>query len=269
MRASSNAQQARMILCSGLSNPRNARIRPFRSIDDRSEGRSIESELLDRFWLSRGVHDRAQRSQLADLVLNGPPGNGHASPSSAQLTALELLQENIENTAETASALQRRLLDLHQLFGSRSDIDVVWMVSREPSLLTADFESLTQRIVQLRTAESATGLDIIKILEEQPGLLLQEEGPSDSGDEDSAQKRFAWQCGLLGDGDTEWTVRLAELREYVGQYGDAHVGFRDGDDPMLTRWAAKQRREHRSSVSNAVDRSDRWKALQVRAHMRC
>lgn len=32
----------------------------------------------------------------------------------------------------------------------------------------------------------------------------------------------------------------------IHRHGDAHVGFRDGDDSELTRWAAKQRSEHKA-----------------------
>lgn len=32
-----------------------------------------------------------------------------------------------------------------------------------------------------------------------------------------------------------------QLRQYAQQYGDAHVGHRDSDDPELSKWAAKQR----------------------------
>jgi hypothetical protein len=35
--------------------------------------------------------------------------------------------------------VSRRLLALHQLLGAREDVDVVWMVVREPGLLSADF----------------------------------------------------------------------------------------------------------------------------------
>lgn len=35
--------------------------------------------------------------------------------------------------------VSRRLLALQQLLGGREDVDVVWMVVREPQLLSADF----------------------------------------------------------------------------------------------------------------------------------
>lgn len=35
--------------------------------------------------------------------------------------------------------VSRRLLALRQLLGARDDVDVVWMVVREPGLLSADF----------------------------------------------------------------------------------------------------------------------------------
>ncbi|GFR46350.1 hypothetical protein Agub_g7922 [Astrephomene gubernaculifera] len=55
----------------------------------------------------------------------------------------------------------------------------------------------------------------------------------------------AWQYGVASDSDEEWALRLAQLSSYVGEHGDACVGFRQGDDPQLGRWAAKQRADWR------------------------
>ena len=41
----------------------------------------------------------------------------------------------------TAQVLEvsRRLVALRQLLGDRADVDIIWMVVREPGLLSADF----------------------------------------------------------------------------------------------------------------------------------
>ena len=118
------------------------------------------------------------------------------------------------------------------------------MVQREPNILTADISLITQRLVGLVTADGAAGVDIVKLIENQPGLLLQE-GVSISGSdsESSAQQQLAWSYGLLGDDDVQWNRRISELEQYKAVHGDTHVGFRDGDDAELVRWAAKQRKE--------------------------
>lgn len=59
-----------------------------------------------------------------------------------------------------------------------------------------------------------------------------------------ADQLEAWRHGLASDGGTEWVTRLAQLQQYARQYGDAHAGFRAGDDADLGRWAAAQRAAH-------------------------
>lgn len=56
----------------------------------------------------------------------------------------------------------------------------------------------------------------------------------------------AWQHGISSDGDREWASRLSQLAAYATLHGDCCVGFRDGDDPDLSRWANKQRADFRS-----------------------
>ena len=114
------------------------------------------------------------------------------------------------------------------------------MVQREPNLLTTDASLITQRLVSLVTADGAAGLDVVKMIESQPGLLLEDVCESE---ESSEQRQLAWSYGLLGDGDGQWAKRLAELEQYKSIHGDAHVGNREGEDPSLVRWASKQREE--------------------------
>lgn len=58
----------------------------------------------------------------------------------------------------------------------------------------------------------------------------------------------AWQHGVASDAVDDWDRNLTLLHEYTLQHGDAHVGARDGDDPGLTRWAAKQRADHAAGM---------------------
>ena len=52
-----------------------------------------------------------------------------------------------------------------------------------------------------------------------------------------------------------------QLQQYSQQYGDAHVGHREGDDPGLAKWAGKQRSMQRRGELQE-DRRDR---LQVQS----
>ncbi len=60
------------------------------------------------------------------------------------------------------------------------------------------------------------------------------------------ERRRAWEFGLSSDGQHDWSRRLGDLSAYRERWGDPHVGFREGDPPELTRWAAKQRSDWRS-----------------------
>lgn len=225
------------------------------------------SGLLDRFWLARGVNDLAQRRRLVEVgvkemnmgqtLMESPPSSSTVIPGAASAWFLD----GDGSLAEDVVRVSHRLLALQRLFGDREDIDVVWIVQREPNLLTADMSLITQRLVTLITADGAAGVDVVKLIEAQPGLLLQEGGAiSGSVPESSAQQQLAWSYGLLGDDDVQWSRRLNELEQYIAVHGDAHVGFRDGDDPELVRWAAKQREEN----SRGLLAAERKEKLQVR-----
>ena len=47
----------------------------------------------------------------------------------------------------------------------------------------------------------------------------------------------SWEFGLASDSESEWRRHLQELEDYVNHHGDAHIGFRKGDDEELTRQA--------------------------------
>ncbi|GIL74822.1 hypothetical protein Vretimale_2411 [Volvox reticuliferus] len=199
-------------------------------------------------------------------------------------------------------------------------IDVVWMVVREPGLLAADLTQLTGRLLEMKIATYGVDVDVLKVIEAQPALLLsdrwrldleslqaaarhaatstapvpspppraadREKPPNGSGSGNTTsgmgsgsgsefaerstsggapngavatptgggvaattgtvqQLVQAWQYGIASDGDQEWASRLTQLGEYRARYGDTCVGFRDGDDPELSRWATKQRADQR------------------------
>jgi len=207
------------------------------------------SVLLDSFWLARGVTAVDQRRRLVEVGLAEEPDLLAPPPSSTATlpgaSSAWFLDGGEGSVAEDVTRISHRLLALQRLLGERDDIDVVRMVEREPKLLTTDVAIITQRLVTLVTAEGAIGLDVVKIVEAQPGLLLESGGElSSSGEESSAQMQLAWAHGLLGDNDVQFATRLQELVQYKSLHGDVHVGFRDGDDPNLVRWASKQREEH-------------------------
>lgn len=112
-----------------------------------------------------------------------------------------------------------------------------------------------QRLFDMKLAEGAEGIDVIRLVEQQPALLLAAgpEGGSES-DESADARLAAWRHGLVSDGAAEWGRRYEQLRGYRQRYGDAHVGYRDGDDAELGRWAAKQRSE---AASGQLDQERR------------
>jgi hypothetical protein len=57
----------------------------------------------------------------------------------------------------------------------------------------------------------------------------------------SALLLSALQHGLASDLPADWSGRVTELAMYAQQFGDAHCGFRDADDVILSRWCKKQR----------------------------
>ncbi|KAI7842130.1 hypothetical protein COHA_004322 [Chlorella ohadii] len=209
--------------------------------------------LLDQFWLARGVVDEQQRRQLVSAAgAIRAELDAEAFESSQQQLGLQLpslsaawfLEE--QGSSPQVAAASRRILALQQLLGG-GDVDVVWMLVREPRLLSADFRSIAQRLFDMRVAQGSEGLDIIALVEQQPALLLQADTPVSSDEEETAAERLqAWQHGLVSDNSTEWARRFGQLQQYVQTHGDAHVGCRDGDDAELARWASKQRSEHKS-----------------------
>jgi len=147
------------------------------------------------------------------------------------------------NLPEDVAFASQRIIDLHRFLGSREDIDVVFMVQREPELLRASGRQLTRRILELRIDEAAEGMDVAKLAESQPALLLDEFENADSRKE---KLREAWNYGLVsGDDDRQWNGRLSELQAYKDEHGDCHVGHRDGDPKHLKRWCKKQRDERK------------------------
>lgn len=163
-------------------------------------------------------------------------------------------------------AVSRRLLKLRSLLGGQqSAVDVVWMLTREPRLLTCDYGAVTRRLVEMKVAAAAAGggVDVLHAVEAQPALLLAAAtiaagggGGSSSGGENGGgggattaeELTQAWAYGLASDGDDQWSGSFSALLAYAARHGDTHVGARDGDDPSLARWANKQRSDKRAGT---------------------
>lgn len=139
--------------------------------------------------------------------------------------------------AHQITAVSQRLIDLMQVLGSNDDINVVFMLIREPKLLTTSLRDITKRLFDLRIA-LAGHMDVSKLLERQPSLLLSD---TDTRAQALGDLVSAWQHGLSSDTDAEWAAKFAELQAYVTAHGDAHVGYRAADDEQLTKWCKKQR----------------------------
>lgn len=52
------------------------------------------------------------------------------------------------------AAVSQRLLELHELLGAGNDVDVIWMVIREPLLLTASRHQLMSRLMAMRVSQN-------------------------------------------------------------------------------------------------------------------
>ncbi len=51
------------------------------------------------------------------------------------------------------AGISQRLVELHQLLGGGADIDVIWMVTREPQLLTASRLDLMTRLMDMKVLQ--------------------------------------------------------------------------------------------------------------------
>ncbi|KAG2441616.1 hypothetical protein HXX76_003236 [Chlamydomonas incerta] len=369
-----------------------------------STGLSATRQLLDSFWEARGVLDPVQRKLLVDAAesldaeaVAGTPLSSAPLMRDVPLPGVPAAWQIHESTPEVLAA-SKRLLALQQMLGGGGGdgdevlatragrpIDVVWMVVREPQLLSADLAAITGRLLDMKLATLGAGVDVLRLVEGQPGLLLSdrwlldlealqaaqdaaaaeaasgprsamaayapafgaggnptaaaaaslfslslseaaersappppvygEDGaeeaaaavsdaaaatasgytlpapptdaavlrnwgsrsdtPSASGSSNAAspadsagapssapaataatataataaspveQLVSAWEFGISSDDDTEWASRMQQLSAYAAAHGDTSVGFRDGDDRDLARWATKQRSDWR------------------------
>lgn len=221
---------------------------------------SSERQVLDKFWHSRGIVDDADRHRLVDMSLEKMKENEGLAGQDAGRT--EEFCQNLPGVASTWDAAgsaseeqvawaSRKILELYRFLGSRPDVDVVWMVQREPKLLQSSTEELTARLLELRIDAAAENVDVAKLAESQPSLLLE---PNVVGnDEFSEEKRLAaWQHGLMSDGAKEWEKSYSEMVVYQKMHGDSHVGYRDGDPRRLYRWCKKQRNEYKAGTLEAA-----------------
>lgn len=241
-----------------------------------------EYDVLDRFWDSRGVVEEEDRQKLISLGLADAQQQQQQQPVSRQwghgedcgtrdasLPGVSSTWDGIEESSEEYVVwVSEKVLDLHRFLGSRPDVDIVWMIQREPGILEASMRQLTERLLELRVDEASTGIDVAKLVESQPSLLLDTSSSSSSGasggdnagDEDSTNKRDAWEHGLLGDGAQQWASSYRKLIEYKDIHGDCHVGYRDGDPRTLARWSKKQRKDYRLGKLDE-DRLDKLAAI--------
>ena len=224
-----------------------------------------EVSLLDRYWRVRGILSLERRNGLLHL------SDVETVDSSAEaddaymywslygiqdLTGTDLVTNLIQDVlvweasgdaaaAERIREVSRRMVDLNRLLGGEG-ADTAMMVFREPRILDVNPAIMVQRLVDMRMATlrdkgaDTSGEGLLKMVENEPALLLQE------GDVDASEKETtrsgAWKSGIVSDNDPTWESRFAELVVYKEEVGDAHVGFRAGDDATLVRWAKAQRR---------------------------
>lgn len=225
---------------------------------------SGEAVVLDRFWYSRGIVDDGVRKRLVDASLNEVvdssrflgqsledvrqdeeyvlPGVSSTWDIQSSLSTFQSSTSRMSELPKEILLASQRIVDLHRFLGSREDVDVVWMVQREPKLLQTSARQLAARLLALRVDDAAHGVDIAKLAERQPSLLLSELKKHDDTTNDTLLE--GWQYGLIsGDGSEQWKSHFLELEAYKSVHGDCHAGFRDGDSKVLKRWCKKQRDE--------------------------
>eukprot|EP00873_Tetraselmis_striata_P034456 jgi/Tetstr1/454720/TSEL_041606.t1 len=210
-----------------------------------SSGERGEAALFDSFWRARGVADGGLRAKLVEAGLEAvgsAPRVGKLGPGDTLQEPTSWLVDAQEGCSQVA-AISVRLHELAELLGQGQgfgDLDVSWMVIREPRLLSADLSTMRAMLLWMKVADGCQDVDVAKLCSAQPSLLLQDVSQIDN-QESFAQRMKAWQYGLATDSDEEWARRYGELEEYMRVNGDPHVGCREGDDRDLARWARMQR----------------------------
>ncbi|KAK9812685.1 hypothetical protein WJX72_001950 [[Myrmecia] bisecta] len=242
--------------CFGAFRQRRASSRLLcRSVTDQAN-----AELLDRFWQARGVYDTEQRRRLVEAADDTSVGEWQWDGSGPLpgAGAAWFLDED-ESTAPQVALVSQQLTQLQRLLGGQADIDVVNMLVREPRLISADLGRITRRLVDMKMASLGQSVDVVKVVEAQPSLLLQAE-PERDDQETAADRVEAWKYGLVSDNASQWQQRYTDLVAYHHQHGDAHVGYRDDDDAELARWANKQRAAYKEG-SLSMERQEQLARL--------
>lgn len=229
--------------------PRVASLRSLRVSDP-----FTKKDILYRFWKARGATDETLREALVRSWEESQEEEGSVGTSEVLSTRFVLevdpttLLPGVKKhpsflTKDESIEASERLLQLHGLLGGGS-IDVVWMVIREPLLLSIGSKRIARRLVSM---SSVCGKDILPLIEKHPGLLL-EDGMNEIDGMDPRDLLEAWKHGVVLDSKEEWYARYRSLMEYKEEHGDCSVGSRDGDDRSLLRWTRKQRKDKQNHV---------------------
>lgn len=223
------------------------------------------ARLLDNYWEARGVFDADRRRQLVSvaqqLVQQGGGGDSEGPLGEGARGALPGVPStwDLHTSSPEITEVSRRLVALHSALGGGGDVDPVWMVVREPRLLAADPNDIMRRLMAMRLASMGSGVDVVKVAEAQPGLLLLQGAVWD--DVEALREQLeSWEHGLASDSDPEWSARLAQLKAYHRANGDCSAGCREGDDRELARWASKQRAQ-RARGELGAEREEALEAL--------
>jgi hypothetical protein len=124
----------------------------------------------------------AEASDDAQADPDRARSQSRTSTSSCRLPGLQTLWDlrTSEDTVPHSKArtavirVSRRLVELASLLGAasgKSNISVADMVMREPRLLTADLDTMTQRLLHLHI-KLAGHMDTVELLQHHPNLLL-------------------------------------------------------------------------------------------------
>ncbi|KAK9905084.1 hypothetical protein WJX75_009445 [Coccomyxa subellipsoidea] len=218
------------------------------------------------------IFSRSAALRLPSSRMEGANALHRTARINRRLTSCELTQKVFKSTGSLETGkkgkddlilkqIQETVQKLKVLFGEDLSTDFEYMLEREPRLLTADMNIIARRLMDLRVSHAFQATDLLPVVEAEPSILFTEPSVFSKGGSYYWEDR--WDHALASYREDLWNWRLDDLRAYISRHGDAHVGFRETDNPLLVQWAAEQRKEGYSnwSRSDTPERLDTLSAL--------
>jgi len=235
--ASTSGRRATQRLNRNSRAPRRLRARcsDARDADGQEQGQGDEGALR-AFWASRGVRD--EKKMTAALKWEGGKG---MKQYGVHVNTIPIAPVWRESGVSCPSDVNENFLKLKRLLGDQIDgddveVDLPFVLLREPRLLVVPIGVLASRMVRMASLCIDDGVSVAQVLTKNPSSLLDDDG------------------GIDFESDQHGNM-LALCRRYVGAHGDLLVGERlgydghgldgDDDDARLARWIVLQRKKRR------------------------